>query len=123
MSSLNVNKAFDINDFFPVPDNVTPDEFSIDIPELNSIPDNLVIATCDSASTSKAPEGEGSSTDVNKNLTSPVHYFYNTLSKDMNPSHSPIGTQPRDMDPIAPTSSANHSDPVTNQDKVPANPG
>ena len=41
----------------------------------------------------------------------------------MDPSHSPIGTQPQDMEPITPTSSANHSDPVTDQDKVPANPG
>ena len=123
MSSLKVNTTFGIDDFFPAPDTVTPDEFSIDIPELNSIHGNLVNATCDSASTSEAPEDQGSSNDANKNLNSPVHYFFNTLSKDMGPSHSPIGTQPRDKDPVAPASSANHSDPVTNQDKVPANPG
>ena len=123
MSSLNVNTTFDIDDFFPAPDIVTPDEFSVVIPKLNSIPGNLVIATCDSDSTSKAPEDQGSSNEANKNLTSPVHYFFNTLSKDMDPSHSPIGTQPQDMDPVAPASSASHSDPVTNQNKVPANPG
>ena len=123
MSSLNVNTTFDIDDFFPAPDIVTPDEFSVDIPDINSIPGNLVIATCESDSTSKAPEDHVSSTDANKNLTSPVHYFFNTLSKDMDPSHPPIGTQPQDMDPVAPAYSANHSDPVTNQDKVPANPG
>ena len=107
MFSLNVNTDFDIDDFFPIPDFVTPDEFSIDILEINSIPSILVIATCDSASTSKASELQGSSTDVNKNLTSPVHYFFNALPGDMDPSHSPIGTQPQDMDPpIAPSASA-----------------
>ena len=39
----------------------------------------------------------------------------------MDPSHSPIGPKPQDMDPIGPTSLANHSDTVTNQDKIPAN--